>query len=60
MGMGYSIHAGMVRVADSTRSQRASAAFSETTNDPRIGVMRHGDAGYEIAQRTVKEHNLDI
>jgi len=57
--MGYSIHSGMVIVADGT--DEAAARISRVlTNDPGIGVIRHADAGYEIAIKTAKENNLDI
>ncbi len=59
VGMGYSIHAGMVIVADGTdaAAQRLSRVLR---NDPGIGVIRHADAGYEIAKETAKEFGLDI
>ncbi|HLK30114.1 MAG TPA: urocanate hydratase [Puia sp.] len=59
VGMGYSIHAGMVIVADGTddAEQRLKRVLR---NDPGIGVIRHADAGYDIAQQTAKEHCLDI
>ncbi len=59
VGMGYSIHAGMVIVADGTPD--AAARLSRVLrNDPGMGVIRHADAGYEIARETAKAHNLDI
>jgi urocanate hydratase len=59
VGMGYSIHAGMVIVADGTddAEQRLKRVLR---NDPGIGVIRHADAGYEIAKETAKEFDLDI
>lgn len=59
VGMGYSIHAGMVIVADGTdaAAQRLSRVLR---NDPGIGVIRHADAGYEIAKETAKEFDLDL
>ncbi|MGL1143169.1 urocanate hydratase, partial [Vibrio parahaemolyticus] len=49
VGMGYSIHAGMVIVADGT--DEAAARLSRVLrNDPGIGVIRHADAGYESAK----------
>ena len=59
VGMGYSIHAGMVIVADGSddAEQRLKRVL---TNDPGIGVIRHADAGYELAIETAKEHHLDI
>ncbi|MDP9230036.1 MAG: urocanate hydratase [Bacteroidota bacterium] len=59
VGMGYSVHAGMVIVADGTDD--AAARISRVLrNDPGIGVIRHADAGYTEAQQTAKAHNLDI
>ncbi len=59
VGMGYSIHAGMVIVADGTNDaeQRLKRVLR---NDPGMGVIRHADAGYEVAQHTAKEHGLDL
>lgn len=59
VGMGYSIHAGMVIVADGTddAEQRLKRVLR---NDPGMGVIRHADAGYTIAQETAKAHNLNI
>ncbi len=59
VGIGYSIHAGMVCVADGTdmadrRLQRVLTA------DPGTGVMRHADAGYELAVQTAKERGVDL
>ncbi len=59
VGMGYSIHAGMVIVADG--SDAAAARLSRVLrNDPGMGVIRHADAGYTSAQETAKAYNLDI
>jgi urocanate hydratase len=59
VGMGYSIHAGMVIVADG--SPEAAARLSRVLrNDPGMGVIRHADAGYELAQETARKHDLDI
>lgn len=59
VGMGYSIHAGMVIVADGTED--ASVRLERVLrNDPGIGVIRHADAGYELAKNTAKEHGLDL
>jgi urocanate hydratase len=59
VGMGYSIHAGMVIVADG--SEAADERLKRVLrNDPGTGVIRHLDAGYEIARQTAKEHKLDI
>lgn len=59
VGMGYSIHAGMVIVADGTddAEQRLKRVLR---NDPGMGVIRHADAGYEKAKETLKEHNLNF
>jgi len=59
VGMGYSIHAGMVIVADG--SPGAAARLGRVLrNDPGIGVIRHADAGYDIALDTARQHHLDI
>ena len=59
VGMGYSIHAGMVIVADG--SDDADARLKRVLrNDPGIGVIRHADAGYEIAKETAKKFDLDL
>jgi urocanate hydratase len=59
VGMGYSIHAGMVIVADGTddAEQRLKRVLR---NDPGMGVIRHADAGYELAKETAKANHLDI
>ena len=59
VGMGYSIHAGMVIVADGTddAEQRLKRVLR---NDPGMGVIRHADAGYELALETQKQHGLDL
>ena len=59
VGMGYSIHAGMVIVADGTEEAKARLA-RVLRNDPGMGVIRHADAGYEIARDTAKEYGLDL
>jgi urocanate hydratase len=59
VGMGYSIHAGMVIVADGT-DEAAARLARVLRNDPGIGVIRHADAGYEIAVETAKTHHLTI
>ena len=59
VGMGYSIHAGMVIVADGT--PEAAARLSRVLrNDPGIGVIRHADAGYDIAKDTARRHGLGL
>lgn len=59
VGMGYSIHAGMVIVADGTDEARARLA-RVLRNDPGMGVIRHADAGYEIAKETSNKFDLDL
>ncbi|MGB9867729.1 MAG: urocanate hydratase [Bacillota bacterium] len=59
VGIGYSIHAGMVVVADGTEDG-AFRISRVLTNDPGTGVMRHADAGYEIAVRTAREKGIRI
>lgn len=59
VGMGYSQHAGMVIVADG--SEAANTRLQTVlTNDPASGVMRHADAGYDIAIQCAKEHGLKL
>jgi urocanate hydratase len=59
VGMGYSIHSGMVIVADGT--EEAAARLSRVLrNDPGMGVIRHADAGYEIAKEVAKDQQLDL
>ena len=59
VGMGYSLHAGMVIVADGTddADERLRRVLH---NDPAMGVIRHADAGYDIAIETAKKFKLDI
>lgn len=59
VGMGYSIHAGMVIVADGTDEAEKRLA-RVLRNDPGMGVIRHADAGYELAQQTLQQHNLGL
>lgn len=59
VGMGYSMHAGMVIVADGTDDARARLR-RVLHNDPAMGVIRHADAGYDIAIATAEEHSLRI
>jgi urocanate hydratase len=59
VGMGYSIHAGMVIVADGTEDAAARLA-RVLRNDPGMGVIRHADAGYDIAKETLKKNHLDF
>ncbi|CAH2402259.1 urocanate hydratase [Mesorhizobium escarrei] len=57
VGMGFSQHAGMVIVADGT-SQAAKRLERVLWNDPATGVMRHADAGYDLAIDCAREHQL--
>jgi urocanate hydratase len=59
VGMGYSIHAGMVIVADGTDAAELRLA-RVLRNDPGMGVIRHADAGYDIAQDHLRKHRLDF
>ncbi|MFZ9942898.1 MAG: urocanate hydratase [Bacteroidia bacterium] len=59
VGIGYSIHAGMVIVADGT-DDAARRLKRVLHNDPAMGVIRHMDAGYDIAEDTARKHRLDI
>jgi len=59
VGMGYSIHAGMVIVADGT-PEAAARLGRVLRNDPGIGVIRHADAGYDIARDTARREGLDL
>ncbi|KXG44546.1 MULTISPECIES: urocanate hydratase [Tepidibacillus] len=59
VGMGYSIHAGMVVVADGTKEAEKRLERVLTT-DPGMGVVRHVDAGYELAIKTAKENGIHI
>jgi urocanate hydratase len=59
VGIGYSLHAGQVSVADGT--DEASKRLNRVlTNDPGIGVARHVDAGYEEAETTAREKAIKI
>lgn len=59
VGMGYSQHAGVVIVADGTDT--AAERISRVLwNDPGTGVMRHADAGYDIAKQCAQEQGLDL
>lgn len=59
VGMGYSQHSGVVIVADGT-PQAAARLERVLWNDPATGVMRHADAGYEIAKAAAREHGLNL
>ncbi len=59
VGIGYSLHAGMVVVADGT--ERAKERLERVlTTDPGMGVIRHADAGYGLAKKVAKEENITI
>lgn len=59
VGIGLSTHAGQVTLADGTKeaARRIERVF---TNDPGIGIVRHADAGYEIAVKVAKDKNIKI
>ena len=59
VGIGFSQHAGQVIVADGTL-EAAARLQRVLTNDPLMGVLRHADAGYDIARRCAAEHNVKI
>ncbi|PYE53135.1 urocanate hydratase [Deinococcus yavapaiensis] len=59
VGMGYSQHSGLVAVADG--SEEAAFRLSRClTNDPAMGVVRHADAGYDLAVDVAKQRGLDL
>ena len=59
MGMGYSQHSGIAILADG--NERADEIIGRTLwNDPASGVMRHADAGYDIARDCAARHNLHL
>jgi urocanate hydratase len=59
VGIGNSLHAGQVIVADGTAEMRTRLE-RVLTNDPGIGVARHADAGYETARATAREHAIKL
>ncbi|MCY8234229.1 urocanate hydratase [Priestia endophytica] len=59
VGMGYSLHAGVVIVADGTKEAETRIERVLTT-DPGMGVVRHADAGYELAKKTAREKGINI
>lgn len=59
VGMGYSLHAGVVIVADGTKEAEKRIERVLTT-DPGMGVVRHADAGYELAKKTAREKGIKI
>ncbi|MDV2884554.1 urocanate hydratase [Alkalihalophilus pseudofirmus] len=59
VGMGYSLHAGVVIVADGTKEAEARIERVLTT-DPGMGVVRHADAGYDLAKKTAREKGINM
>ncbi|HZU13742.1 MAG TPA: urocanate hydratase [Chloroflexota bacterium] len=59
VGIGYSLHAGQVLVADGT-SEMEERIQRVLTTDPGLGVVRHADAGYEKAIETAREHRITM
>jgi urocanate hydratase len=59
VGMGYSQHSGVVICADGT-AEAAEKLGRVLFNDPATGVMRHADAGYDIAKDCAKQNNLNL
>src|SRR5580658_3747736 len=59
VGMGYSLHAGQVTVADGSDGAQKKIA-RVLNNDPGLGVVRHADAGYALAQKTAREKGIHI
>ncbi|WP_246941385.1 urocanate hydratase [Bacillus pinisoli] len=59
VGMGYSLHAGMVIVADGTKEAEKRLERVLTT-DPGMGVVRHVDAGYDLARESAKKHGIQV
>ena len=59
VGMGYSQHAGLVAVADGSDEAEERLRMC-LTNDPAMGVIRHADAGYELAKATAEKRGLDM
>jgi urocanate hydratase len=57
VGIGYSLHAGQVTVADGT-AMAARKIERVLTNDPGMGVVRHADAGYQLAKETAREKGI--
>ena len=57
VGMGYSLHAGQVTVADGSENARKRIR-RVLNNDPGLGVVRHADAGYALAEKTAREKGI--
>jgi urocanate hydratase len=59
VGIGYSLHAGQVTVADGTEAM-AKRIERVLTTDPGVGIIRHADAGYQEARTFAKEHGVRV
>jgi urocanate hydratase len=59
VGMGYSQHSGLVAVADGSEEAEKRLRLC-LTNDPAMGVIRHADAGYELAKNVAGERGVDM
>jgi len=59
VGIGYSLHAGQVIVADGTPGMTARIN-RVLNNDPGLGIARHADAGYEQAVNTARQHGINL
>ena len=59
VGIGYSLHAGQVTVADGTEAM-AKRIERVLTTDPGMGIVRHADAGYEDAKNFVQENGVKV
>jgi urocanate hydratase len=59
VGIGYALHAGQVTVADGSR-EAERRIVRVLRNDPATGIIRHADAGYEVALRVAKKHGIKI
>ena len=59
VGIGYSLHAGMVIVADGTK-EASEKLHRVLTSDPAMGILRHADAGYERAIEIAKKEHINI
>ena len=59
VGIGYSIHAGQVTVADGTK-EMAKRIERVLTNDPGMGILRHVDAGYEMAKKVARKMKVKV
>ena len=59
VGMGYSQHSGLVAVADGSEEADTRLRLC-LTNDPAMGVIRHADAGYDLAKKAATERGVDM